>query len=406
MKKIYYENQYIKNFIANIVNIKKCGIKYHVQLDKTAFFPGGGGQFCDLGFIGKERVVDVYEEDGVVFHVLENEPVNKKEVSCSLDWERRKDGMHQHLGQHVISGCFFKLFNANTVSFHLGKEVSTVDIIGTFNEAEIRKVELFANNIIEDGLNVQSLVPRKETLGNLGLRRSLPNTTEEIRVVKVGDLDINACCGVHPSSTLDLRLIKIKKWEKNKNQTRIEFLSGKRAIEDSLNKEKYLADICKYLNSNEKEALKRAKNMSNEIKEISDENKKLNNEMASYEATKIIGEGEEIGGFTIIKKIYTNRELKYINKVALKIVENKNTVVLIGNKKEGKANLIFAASNNLEIIGVNELLKEAITLINGKGGGSITLAQGTGESINLEESLELGLTKLKEYIIKNMNKYK
>lgn len=399
MRKLYYENQYIKEFITDIKHIEKFNEKYHIVLEKTAFFPGGGGQFCDLGFIENERVVDVFEENRVVYHVLENEPRNKNNVKCYIDWDRRSDGMHQHLGQHIISGCFFKLFNANTVSFHLGKEFSTVDIVGNLEEYKIKKVEEFANEVIGKGLEVESIVPSKESLEMLELRRALPKTDEEIRVLKVGDLDINACCGVHPSSTKDVRLIKIIKWEKNKENTRIQFLAGKRAVEDSLNKEKYLSDMCRYLNTNPIEILNRVRNLENKIKEISDINRKLNDEMVDYEVDNLKNEQIKIEGITIIKKIYENKDLKYIGKVAEKLVENESVVVLFANKNEDKSNIIFSSAKNVDFIKMNEILKETINLINGKGGGSKFLAQGSGENENLEEFLELAFRKVNDSII-------
>lgn len=398
MKKLYYENQYIKEFTANVVNIKKYNGKYHVELDKTAFFPGGGGQFCDLGFIGDEEVENVYEELGVVFHVVKNNPINKDNIKCALDWKRRKEGMAQHLGQHILSGCFFKLFKANTVSFHLGTEFSTVDIVGNLEESQIRKAEVLANKVIGEGLSVESIVPLKEDLARLGLRRDLPNTDEEIRVIKVGDLDINACCGVHPNSTSDLRLIKIRKWEKNKGATRIEFLAGERAVNDSLKKDKYLTDLCRYLNSNEVGVLNRVKNLNDEVKEISDKNKKLNNEMARYEADKLLEDSEKIEELILIKKVYINRDIKYLAKIVESLVENNNIIVLIGNKCSEKSNLIFAASKNTNLVGMNELLKEVIILVNGKGGGNKFLAQGSGENMELDECLEAGIKFIKENI--------
>ena len=122
--------------------------------------------------------------------------------------------MQQHLGQHVLSGCFYKLFNANTFAIHLGNDISTVDIEGTLTEEQIRKAESYANEVINEGLTVEFLIPTKKELKSFTLRRALPNTKEDISVVKIGDLDINACCGVHPRNTRDLRMIKIKKNEK------------------------------------------------------------------------------------------------------------------------------------------------------------------------------------------------
>jgi len=198
MEKIYYKDQYIKDFVAELERVEEKDGKFHVVLDKTAFFPGGGGQFCDLGTIENGKVIDAYEEDGVIYHVLEKKPIKIHKLKCSIDWDRRRDGMDQHLGQHVLSGCFYKIFNANTVAFHMGREICTVDIEGILEEDKIREAEKAANLIIGDNLKVEFLTPDKRELKKMGLRRALPNTNEEIRVVKIDDLDINACCGVHP----------------------------------------------------------------------------------------------------------------------------------------------------------------------------------------------------------------
>ena len=238
MEKLYYKDQYLNEFYAKVIEVRKIKNEYHVVLDKTAFFPGGGGQQCDLGYIDNKVVLDVYEKDKIIYHVLNESIKEDSIVLCKIDWDRREDGMHQHLGQHVLSGCFFKLFNANTVSIHLGKKISTVDIIGELNGKKVIEAEALANEVIRKNIEVDFLVPDKEEINNINLRRDLPNTEDDIRVVKIGDLDINACCGVHPANTSDLKMIKITKFEKNKGNTRVEFLAGNRAIKDSLNKDK------------------------------------------------------------------------------------------------------------------------------------------------------------------------
>jgi len=121
MEKLYYDNQYLKEFTAEIVDIKEIENTFHVILDKTAFFPGGGGQCCDLGNLGDQKIIDVYETDGIIYHVVEKKPIKIHKVKCEIDWDRRSDYMHQHLGQHVLSGAFYNLFNANTFGIHLGQ---------------------------------------------------------------------------------------------------------------------------------------------------------------------------------------------------------------------------------------------------------------------------------------------
>ncbi len=304
--------------------------------------------------------------------------------------------MDQHLGQHVLSGCFYKIFNANTVGFHMGREICTVDIEGILEEEKIREAERTANLIIGDNLPVEFLVPDKKELKKMGLRRALPNTNEEIRVVKIADLDINACCGVHPSSTLELRMIKVRRWEKHKGATRIEYVSGKRAVEDSFKKDRFTTSVCRYLNASEDEAINGIKNLNEKLKEVLDKNKKLSEEVAAYEVKDMVDQGEKIGDITIVKKIYDNEDTKYVNKVTSKIIENDNTIALMAIKNGERANIIFAASKDFKGISMNELLKDAITLIDGKGGGSSHQAQGGGKNnSNLHGALDYAINKIK-----------
>ena len=395
MKKLYYEDQYLKEFTAEIIGVIEKNNLYYVSLDKTAFFPGGGGQHCDLGYIDNHKVIDIVEENGEIYHVTQTKPIKIHRVNCKIDWDRRLDGMQQHLGQHVLSGCFFKLFNANTVSIHLGNEISTVDIQGYLDEESIRKAERMANEIIYQNISVNFLTPSKKELKKLNLRRDLPNTNEQIRVVQIGDLDINACCGVHPSRTLDLQAIKIKRWEKHKGATRIEYLAGKRAIEDYFKKDDFRNQICKFLNCGEQDAINSVNKLSSELKACKDENRQIKIEISDYQIKDMIMSAEKLGDISVITKIYESGDLKHISKIAEKIVLNDNMIVLLAVKNEEKANLIFAASKNINSISMNDLLKDAITLIDGRGGGSKFLAQGGGKnSSNLQGVIDYALRKV------------
>ncbi len=399
MEKIYYDNQYLKEFTAEIIKVKEIDGKFHVILDKTAFFPGGGGQHCDLGIIDDHKIIDVYEKDDVVYHVLEKKPIKIHKVKCVIDWNRRTDGMHQHLGQHVLSGAFFNLFNANTFAIHLGSDISTVDIYGVLNEEQVRQAEKLANKIIGDAVTVQSFVPSKAELKKLTLRRALPNTEEDIRVVKIGDFDINACCGLHPSSTLDLRLIKIKRFEKHKEGTRIEFLTGERAVSDSFKKDEFQNSICKYLNCNENEAINGIKNLNESLREANETNKSLNILLAKYQVKEILENAEKINDIRVIKEVFDGENLKYVNNLTSKLVENENTIALMAVKSDEKVNLIFACSKNIKDVKMNDLLKDAISLIDGKGGGSPFQAQGAGKNnANLDSALDYAFNKAKQFL--------
>lgn len=398
MGKIYYKDQYIKSFVAELESVKEKEHKFHVVLDKTAFFPGIKEQFCDLGLIENEKVIDVYEDDGLIYHVLEKKPIKLHKLKCSIDWGRRRDSMDQHLGYHVLLGCFHEIFKFNTIGFHMERDICTMDIDGILDEDKIREVEKASNLIIGDDLKVEILTPDKKELKKLGIRNALSNTNKETRVIKIEDLYIDTCNGIHPNSTLELRMIKIISLEKIKNFTRIGFIAGRRAVDNSFAKDVFTSNICKYLKSSEDEAIKGIKYLNENLKETQDQNKKNIEKLAVFQVKEMIEQGEKLGNITVIKKIYEKEEdIKYASKVASKIVEKSNKVVLMAIKSEDRVNLIFTSSKDLNMISMNDLLKDSITLIDGNGGGSSYLAQGAGKNNNnLEATLDYAFNKIKQ----------
>ncbi|SHK18521.1 alanyl-tRNA synthetase [Hathewaya proteolytica DSM 3090] len=400
MEKLFYEDQYIKEFVADIKDIKEKEGKYHVSLNRTAFFPGGGGQQCDTGLIGDIEVSEVYEENGVIYHVLDKMPVKTHEVHCKLNWERRKDGMDQHFAQHVLSGCFFNTYNANTLGIHIGDDYSTVDIQGVLTEEQISHVEKLANEAIYRELKVEFLFPDEDELQNIDLRRAKPNTDEKIRVVKIEDLDINACCGIHPSNTRELRLIKILKFEKYKGNTRIEYIAGERAVKDCIKKDFILSNICRELSCNVDEVYSNIIKLEEKYQQSCEENKQLNNTLMEYEIKEFIKEADIIGNTKLIVRSMENYDVKKANKLIEKIVEHHGVVAVLGISSYDTCNLIMASSKDVNNISMSHVLKESIKLIDGRGGGKDHLAQGAGKNPeNIKAALNLAENIIKKSFI-------
>ena len=320
MEKLFYIDSYIKNFTAEIEEVKEVDDKFHVLLNKTAFFPGGGGQYCDLGIIDNINVLDVYEENDKIYHVLEKKPNRIHKVKCEIDWDRREYGMQHHFGQHIISACFNNEYKAKTVGFHLGKDFSTVDIEGFFKEEDILKIEKMCNEIIRENITVEFLNITKKEAKKLKIKEDLSKLGDNIRVVKIDDIDMNLCCGVHMKNTLDLRVIKIKKFEKYKKATRIEFLCGTKAIEEMLKRENYLNKICKLLNSNEEDAYKSIENLNNKLNEVNKENRRLEEIISNYEVKEMIESAEKINNMNVIVKVYENKTMNYM--IDIKLAKN------------------------------------------------------------------------------------
>lgn len=394
--KLFYENQYIKEFTAEIAEIVEKDGAYHVVLDKTYFYPEGGGQPCDLGCIESHKVTYVYEENDVVYHVLSEKPIKIHRVKCEIDWQRRFDAMQQHLGQHILSAAINELFNGETVGFHLGAESSTLDINKFLSKEELEKAEKRANEIILENIELEILFPKKSELKKMNIKKDVSNIFGPIRIVKIADLDLNPCCGVHPKSTLEVQAIKIKKLEKYKNNTRIEFLSGSRAINFLMFRDEFASKVCKFLSSDESGALNQIEKLSKDLKSANSENKDLKAEIADYEVKEMLNSCDCINDIKVIKQIYDNQDMKYLNVLATKLTQHENVIVLFALKGDSTANMLFMCSKSLKSANMNDLLKDSISLIDGKGGGSAFSAQGGGKSSNnLESAIDYAFMKLK-----------
>ncbi|GAI24926.1 unnamed protein product, partial [marine sediment metagenome] len=234
-KRLYYEDSYLKEFRAKVLKKIKIDNRLAVVLDETAFYPTSGGQPYDKGVIQDVPVVEVVEEGDEIIHILKEELKEKinSEVVGKIDWKRRFDHMQQHLGQHILSGALMKLWGVETVSFHLGEEVCTLDIAKEkLTEEEAKKAEECTNEIIFDNRPVKCyFVEGEEELERSNLRK-VPEKTGKIRIIEVEDFDLSACGGTHCQATGEVGMIKITKWEKRGEKIRLEFICGRRAWKD------------------------------------------------------------------------------------------------------------------------------------------------------------------------------
>ncbi|ABW20212.1 alanyl-tRNA editing protein [Alkaliphilus oremlandii] len=401
MEKLYYENAYERNFVANIIEVIEEDHQFHIRLDRTYFYPEGGGQPSDVGYIESSPIIYVYEKEDLIYHVTERKPSKFKKVQCEIDWQVRFDYMQQHLGQHILSASFVELFDATTIGFHLSKEYSTIDIDKVIDSDGFKKVEDLANETIANNLTVETLFPTEQELRKLPLRKQVSEKVQgPIRLVKIGDFDLVACCGTHPKSTLEVQLIKIIKVEKYKVGMRIEFLCGKRAIGDYSKKQESLKEVARLLGVNEQDVPARVHHMSSDINDLHSSVRALRSEVICHTVEKMLRDAETIDGIKVIKEVYQNIDLKYVNNIATQLTAYPNVIALFGIEADDKAHLLFAQSKELKLLSMNVLLKDAITLIDGKGGGSDFSAQGGGKNNNnLDSSIAYAYSKVRASIL-------
>jgi alanyl-tRNA synthetase len=395
--KLYYKNTYIKEFNANIIQIIEKNDKFNVELNQTAFYPEGGGQPSDIGYIGDIQVSYVYEEKNKIYHVIDKLPSKLDNLKCRINWEKRFDNMQQHLGQHILSAAFEKLYDANTIGFHLSSNSVTIDIDRVLSNEDINKVEYFANQIVFNDFPVKVLYPTEEELANLPLRK-LPPVTDNVRIVKLDDLDYSPCCGTHPNRTGEVGLIKIKKFEKYKAGLRIDFACGNRSLKDYLVKNDIVNKISSELSIKSDEILDSLGRINKELLDIKKENKYLKEQLINYEAIDLIKDAKVLYNTKIVKKTFHNRNLNEIKQLAATLINNNDKVVSIfGIHNNDQARLLFNRSKDLNQINMKEILNDCLTLIDGKGGGSPVSAQGGGKNINnLDKAIALAYKKIKE----------
>lgn len=222
-ERLYYTDCYLRQFEAQTISLTGDGLR--VVLDRTAFYPASGGQLFDMGELGGARVVDVIDEGETVAHVLAT-PIGAGPVRGRVDWARRFEFMQQHTGQHLLSAVFHELFGIATASVHLGEEGGTVELtVGGVSEGQAREAEIRANALIAENRAVSITFEESSE----GLRKA-SERTGPLRIVSIDGLDKSACGGTHVSRTGEIGLLLIRRAEKIRGNTRLEFVCGVKAV--------------------------------------------------------------------------------------------------------------------------------------------------------------------------------
>ena len=390
-KRLYFENPYQIEFEARVVERLSRREKLAVVLDQTCFYPESGGQPSDRGTLNGMEVLGVLEEDSKILHLLEDD-ISAEEVKGKIDWQTRFDFMQQHAGQHILSQSFHELYQAETLSFHLGEVTSTVEIdLRKVAEEEVERVETRANDIVFQDREIKSYFIPEEKISSIPLRKP-PKKKGLIRVVEVTDFDYSACGGTHPSKTGEVGLIKILKWEKIRNNVKFEFVCGQRASKDYTWKNRDLRELSNMFTVSEREILTSVEKLQSDLKSQRKKTRKMQERVSQYEAQEIIRNTEG----RIIKDVFTGRTPDEVRCLALNIIKKGDFIVLYALREGERGHLVFACSENLNC-DMRELVPLVSPLIKGKGGGNPSLVQIGAEEA---ENLELALDKAYEFITK------
>ena len=228
--KLYYENAFLQDFTAVVESCGAVTGGFAVVLDRTAFYPEGGGQPADHGTLGDARVLDVHEKDGVVTHLCDRELPVGAEVSGHIDWARRFDHMQQHSGEHIVSGMLCSAFHCDNVGFHLGADTVTIDYNADISWEQVQDIERRANRYIWENHPIHIWYPSPEELAALPYR-SKKALEGPVRLTEFPGADLCACCGTHVAASGQVGLVKFVGWQKFRDGVRLELLCGQRALD-------------------------------------------------------------------------------------------------------------------------------------------------------------------------------
>jgi alanyl-tRNA synthetase len=368
-RRLFFEDAYMREFEASVTETLVHGGKPAVVLDRTCFYPESGGQPADAGTLDGATVVDVVEAGPQIIHVLDRE-MSGPGVRGVIDWERRFDHMQQHTGQHILSQCFIERVNGETRSFHLGADVSTLEIgLPAASDGDVARVEDLANSVILENRDIKTYFVPEDRIESVPLRRP-PKKTGLIRVVEVSGFDYSACGGTHCRRTGEVGVIKIIRSEKIRNNLRFEFLCGRRALRDYARKNMLLVDLAAKLSVHERDAAGAVEKLVSESKDMRKRLRRHEEAMAVYEAQDIVARA----GSRIVTRVWTDRAAEGAKLLALNIIRAGEFAVLFGVTGGERDHLIFAASDKLAL-NMRELVPVAQAVAPARGGGSPSLVE-------------------------------
>lgn len=396
-KRLFDKAPYIESFEAEVVSVDKINENWGIILDRTCFYPESGGQPHDSGFLNNIGVLKVVESDGGIIHIVEKKIERGSLVKGVIEWERRFDHMQQHTGQHILSQSFVKMKGLDTIEFHLGKEISTIDVNSkNISSVDIRKVEIQANKIVLENRDVLVKIMDKKDLESIPIRK-FPEGIDRFRVIEINDFDRTACCGTHVRKTGEIGLIKITGSENYKGGTRIKFKCGWRAVADYQKKESIIKNTCRQLTAGESEITEIITKLKSEQKKNIKYIKSLIKRNLELELNYLADNVEVKDGIKIVVTKYLDREADEISLLLRKLIKRKKSIALIGLAAE-QAYLFFGRSEDVDV-DIRPVMDAACNIIEGRGGGSHSLAQAKG--INTEK-LDTALAEAYEMIKKEI----
>jgi alanyl-tRNA synthetase len=391
-ERLYYNDSHLIEFEARVVEkSERVSGWTAVTLDRTAFYPTGGGQPSDTGTLDGSRVLECIDaEDEGVLHVVQGRaPEIGALVRGRIDWARRLDHIQQHTGQHILSQAFITLFNAPTKGFRVLNQCCEIDveIAHPTNELIERAVEL-ANNVIWEDRSITVKTASPEEAAKLPLRKE-STRQGDLRLIEIEGFDLTPCGGTHAYRSGEVGIVAVRTWERAKGLTRIEFVAGGRALADYRRANHTARSVAALFSSARDDAPKLATRMVEENKELHRRLRVLEELAARVEADELFASTtENSAGVRVVTRVLEGRDPESLKHIAQALITRPMTIALLASREADAARLVFARS--MDAPGdMNALMREACAMIDGRGGGKADMAQGGGKNVaRLEECLE------------------
>ena len=370
-ERLYYRDCYLQEFRAHVLETGDDGRR--VYLDRTAFYPTSGGQPFDIGKLGGANVIEVIDEEDRVAHILDA-PVATGEITAQIDWSRRFDHMQQHTGQHLLSAVLEELFKIPTVSFHLGAEVCTIDVAApSVTAVQIDQAEVRCAEIVGEARPLA--ITFEDAASDLGLRKE-SQRTGTLRVVAIQGIDRSACGGTHVRTTAEIGPMLIRKTEKIRGNTRLEFVCGLRALHQARADFRTLQELSRQLSAPVSETPVLVSAQIERIKALEKTNQRLASEVAQREGREqwAAAAPDAQGVRRAVEQVTQGAIDDAIRTRAQAFVAQGRAVFLAVSKNPPSVLLAASADSGIH---AGERVKSAVAAAGGRGGGNQALAQGS-----------------------------
>lgn len=363
--KLYYEDAYIKVFNASVLSCEFAGDFYKIILDKTAFFPEGGGQKADCGFIGNVEITDVQEIDGEIIHFSKEALVVGQTYECKIDWNTRFSRMQNHSGEHIVSGIVHSSFGYDNVGFHMEDDYVTVDFNGELNREQLDVVEEKANFTVYSNYKITCFFPDSNGLASLDYRSKL-DLTENVRLVEIENTDLCACCAPHVNSTGEIGVIKILDFMRHRGGVRLVMKCGSDALHDYREKYKSVYEVSGLLSAKQGDISVAVERLQSELDTVRKDFYNFKLSVAENDKSKLVIVGD--CSYFVTNGYDADMMREVVNFGMLK---SKLCVIFSGDDESGYS--YIAGSLTLDM---KNIAKTINSVLNGRGGGRDTMIQG------------------------------